>query len=131
MKPENVRMGKRIATARENRGWSKADLARKAGVAASYITRIEQGAFDRPSIDLVRSIADALHVTVADLAETEPVPALVDMRAVLMAKGFRPDQTHIVDQILNDMANQDDERRGELLNAVATLLALHNERTNR
>jgi transcriptional regulator with XRE-family HTH domain len=123
MTTENVRMGNRIRDARESRGWTKADLARKAGVAPSYITRIEQGAFTRPSIDLVSAIAAAFKVGVTDLIDRAPSPAMADLRAALMAKGFRPDETHIVDQILDDLASKDDEQRQQLLDALSVLLA--------
>lgn len=130
MSAENVRMGKKITAAREHRGWSKADLARKAGVAPSYVTRVEQGAFGRPSIDLIARIADALSMSVADFVELEPVPALVDLRAALIARGFRADETHVVDQILADLAQQNDDQRSQVLDAVATLLALRKRDTN-
>lgn len=124
---ENVRMGKRITEARERKGWSKADLARRAGVAPSYVTRIEQGAFGRPSIDQVQALATALGVSVADLTGRLEDPAAAELRAALMAKGFRPDEAHIVDQILADLAGRPDRSRQQVLNAVATLLALRDE----
>ncbi len=67
-------MGNRIAEARGRRGWNKAELARRARVAPSYVTRIEQGRFDRPSADLLGRLADALGVRVADLTGTATAP---------------------------------------------------------
>lgn len=131
MKAESVRLGKKITAVREARGWSKADLARKASVAPSYVTRIEQGKFERPSIDLVRSIADALRVTVADLTDPEPAPGLADMRLALLSKGFRPDETSLVDQILADMAGREEHQRRQLLAALSTLLGPREERPER
>ncbi len=128
MNAENVRLGKKITEARQARGWSKADLARKSGVSASYVSRIEQGAYDRPSVDLIRAIAFALKLSVADLTEPLPAPAMIDIRAALMARGFRPDETHIVDQILEDLATRSPQQRTQVLDAVATLLALRDER---
>jgi transcriptional regulator with XRE-family HTH domain len=127
---ESVRLGKKVTAAREARGWSKADLARKAGVSPSYVTRIEQGKFDRPSIDLVGSIASALKLSVADLAGPMPEPALVDLRAVLMARGFRPDETHIVDRILEGLVHRSPQQRSQELEAISILLRLREERAN-
>lgn len=123
MKDKNVRMGKRITRHRERREWSKAQLARKAGVAPSYITRIEQGKFGRPSVDLIKAIADALNVRVADLTDPEPAAELADIHAALMAKGFRPDEAPLVDEILSDMVRQTGRQRTQVIAAIATLLA--------
>ncbi len=76
MRAENVLLGKRIAEARDRRHWTKAELARRASVAPSYVTRIEQGAFDRPSADLLGKLADALGVHISDLTG-KPSPPTV------------------------------------------------------
>jgi transcriptional regulator with XRE-family HTH domain len=129
MEPENVQLGKKIEAARLARGWSRSDLARRAHVDPSYVTRIEEAHYKRPSVDKVRAIAAALKIHVTDLTEPIPVPAkAVDMRAALVAKGFRPDETYIVDQILDDMVEHDADERSELLTAVATILAVRSKR---
>lgn len=67
-----VLLGKRIAAERSRRSWSKSDLARRAGISPSYITRIEAGAYASPSIDHVRAIADALRIDLAALTDPPP-----------------------------------------------------------
>lgn len=117
MRAENVLLGKRIEAARLQRGWNKADLARKAGVAPSYITRIEQGKFDRPSIDQIRSIADALRVSVADLTDPAPAPVSTEERVAVTAM-FRPDEAQLVAEILSDLAQRSEGDRKQILNGL-------------
>lgn len=75
MKAENVLLGNRIREAREKRRWNKRELAQRAGVVPSYITRIEAAEFDAPSIEKVKAIATALGVAVTDLTdEYDPLP---------------------------------------------------------
>ncbi|MCM2289224.1 MAG: helix-turn-helix transcriptional regulator [Sulfuritalea sp.] len=57
-----------LAQLRLQRGWSQAELARRAGTSQSYIGRLETGNVD-PQLSTVRRIAQALNV---------PVPALVE-----------------------------------------------------
>lgn len=125
MRDENVRMGKRITTAREARGWSKADLARRASVTPSYITRIEQGAFDRPSIDLVSGIARALNVGVSDLMGTATEPAEVaSLRAALIAKGYRPEEAPVLDRLVTRMLEYSPRQRRQLLDLMDRMVEL-------
>lgn len=50
---------------RNERGWSKADLAKRAKFDPSTITRLEQGSRD-PERDTVLQLADAMALTVSD-----------------------------------------------------------------
>lgn len=65
-------LGQRITAARNARGWSRSDLARKAQVDPSYVTRIEEAHFKRPSVDKVRALAGALGINVAALTDPPP-----------------------------------------------------------
>jgi transcriptional regulator with XRE-family HTH domain len=58
-----------LRRARLNAALSQRDLARRAGVAASTITRIETGAQAHPST--MRKLADALGCTPRDLMQPE------------------------------------------------------------
>lgn len=119
MRPENVLMGKRITEARERRRWSKAELARKAGVTPSYVTRVERGEYTRPSVDLVAAIATALGVRVTDL--TEPAPAYTGIEAELAAL-FQPDEAPLVAEILRVWARHDEKTRRFLLKTMKPLV---------
>lgn len=52
---------------RERRGWSRGQLAERAGVSRSYIGRIEAGKIKKPSAAKLRLIAGALGVPTYDL----------------------------------------------------------------
>lgn len=62
----------RLKEWREARGETQVTLAERSGVAEHTISRIEHGAFLRPST--ARKLADALNVSVADLMEKPSVP---------------------------------------------------------
>ena len=57
-----------IAQLRLQRGWSQAELARRADTSQPYIARIELGKVD-PQISTVKKLAKALDVSVAILVE--------------------------------------------------------------
>jgi transcriptional regulator with XRE-family HTH domain len=65
-------LAERISRERTRRGWSKADLARKARIDPSYVTRIEAAQFNHPSIDKVRAIAEALRIDLSALTDPPP-----------------------------------------------------------
>ena len=56
-----------IKIAAEDRGWSQRELARRAGVDPSVLSRAKRTASVHPST--ARRIADALGVAVADVAD--------------------------------------------------------------
>ncbi len=67
-------IGKRIRTAREARGITQEELARRAGVPLNRVGRIETGAVTDPRSSTLSRIADGLGMSVAELLE-EPVAA--------------------------------------------------------
>ncbi len=66
-------IGKRVRTAREARGITQEELARRAGVPLNRVGRIETGAVTDPHFSTLSRIADGLGASVAELLE-EPVP---------------------------------------------------------
>jgi len=70
------RFSARLRELRSSRGMTQVDLARKAGVTASYIWRLESGGA-APGIDLVERLATALGTTVHDLLPTTVAPETV------------------------------------------------------
>ena len=64
-------VGQRIKKLREERGWSYSQLAQEAKVSRSYLYLIETGD-SSPSGEKLRSIANALGVSVSDILETIP-----------------------------------------------------------
>jgi len=59
-------VSEKITQLREANGWNKADLARKANVSPSLITKIENGT-TKGSIATLSKIAEVLGVTLKDL----------------------------------------------------------------
>lgn len=60
-------LGERIALVRSERGMSLGDLAEAAGLAKSYLSKIEKGEVLNPGLSTLTDVADALGVTVHDL----------------------------------------------------------------
>lgn len=78
--PIVARFGQRLRELRVSRGLTQAQLAEKAEVTISYITRLEAGSY-APGIDLVQKLAAALGTTAADLLPAGDQPP--DAAAVL------------------------------------------------
>ncbi|MBL7131730.1 MAG: helix-turn-helix transcriptional regulator [Candidatus Omnitrophica bacterium] len=60
-------LAQRIKTLRKKAGWSQQKLAEKAGLSYNAITKIEQGAAKRPTIQTMIKLADAFQVSIDDL----------------------------------------------------------------
>jgi transcriptional regulator with XRE-family HTH domain len=136
----------------------RAELSRRqlevvSTISEETIKAIEYGRNTRPTPDTLRKLATGLATNRAlarvdqDAAEemlvtlmraagylpdTDAAPvsarSMADMRALLMAKGFRPDQAPVVDQILDELVGRSEDQQDQIINAVATLLALRPER---
>lgn len=52
---------------RKDRDWSQIELSEKSGVTQAQISQIESGARLNPGVITVKKLADALHITVAEL----------------------------------------------------------------
>jgi DNA-binding XRE family transcriptional regulator len=60
----------------EKKGISQTELAEMVGVHRQTIARIETGKEFNPSLELIRKLAGALHVTVAELvSDIQPLPS--------------------------------------------------------
>jgi transcriptional regulator with XRE-family HTH domain len=68
-KKEAVSAGTAIAEAREGYGYSIRELARRAGVSAGQISRMESGEVQRPAVETLVSLARAL--------DRNPVPLMI------------------------------------------------------
>ena len=73
------RIGLRILTLRKMREWSQDELARRAGLQRTHISRIEQGKY-AVTLESVQAIAEALGMTVdlidPKLADLAPLKSL-------------------------------------------------------
>lgn len=62
----------RIRELREARGWSQAELGRRAGIASQIVNRLESGHTRTPSLDNLERLATALGVAPGSLLTTAP-----------------------------------------------------------
>ncbi len=54
---------------RDEKGWSQAELAKRADVTDAYIAQLETGARENPSLEVLKRLARALGVPVTELLE--------------------------------------------------------------
>ncbi len=131
---KNKAMGRRIAAWRKLKGFSQAAVARRTGIDATYISRIETGKI-QPSIRMVMKIAGALRVSPNELLEKSPAKQkhkpcpvspsghclmdLVEIEPKLgKAKGFTPRQLRLILQFTTVV--QEGDR--ELVSALEVLV---------
>jgi transcriptional regulator with XRE-family HTH domain len=60
-------IGMALRRLREKAGMSQLDLAKRSGVAQGYISELEAGQKDNPTLPTLRKLAAALRVKVTDL----------------------------------------------------------------
>lgn len=60
-------IAKRLKELRKKSGWSQQKLAEKAGLSYNTITKIEQGAATKPTIQTMIKIADAFQISIDEL----------------------------------------------------------------
>jgi len=103
------RFARRLRELRVERGMTQADLAHRAGVTATYVSKLES-AGAAPVIDLADKLATALGVNLADLF---PLPLKGDPAAVSRAHA-----RHLFDALLKSA----DQQTFALLNPFLALL---------
>jgi transcriptional regulator with XRE-family HTH domain len=120
-------LAQRVTRERERRGWKKADLARKAGVDPSYVTRIELAQLKHPSIGKVRAISKALGLDLTSLTEPPP-PADPDddalLRKLLEKKAGNKPNAEMIEQLIDQTAGRapvDPETRATIVDVFGTL----------
>ncbi|WP_050607236.1 helix-turn-helix domain-containing protein [Clostridium niameyense] len=65
--------GENIKRLRELKGLGVNELSRMSGVNASYISAMERGEKENPTINTLKKLADTLEVTVDELMKSEPI----------------------------------------------------------
>ena len=60
-------ISQQIKKLREAHGLTQVELADKVGVAQAYVSALENGSRKNPSLDLLRKLAKALKIDVAEL----------------------------------------------------------------
>lgn len=120
-----VLLAQRISRERGRRGWSKADLARKAGISPSYVTRIEKAQLEHPAIDKVQAIAEALRVDLSTLTDPPQPPAPDDdalLRKLIERRLGNRANTELVESILDSIRGQPTIDQQTVLSVVEVLV---------
>lgn len=60
-------MGSRVKELRQQQRMTQVDLAKKAGISPSYISKLEADRYRRPSAEVLLKLASALNVAVEEL----------------------------------------------------------------
>jgi transcriptional regulator with XRE-family HTH domain len=61
---ENLRLGSLIRASRLKRGWRQVDLAKRAGVSQTIVSRVERGQLPEMTLGVLRQVAGALEIRV-------------------------------------------------------------------
>ena len=64
-----MRLGTVIKKLRADRGWTQEELAQRSKLSRDYLAALETGHKDNPSTAVLKRLARALDVSIADLAE--------------------------------------------------------------
>lgn len=75
-------IGERILTLRTQRGWSLRKLALYSGVSHAYISLLETGKIDRPSMKHISKLAGALEIGVEELIGVASLPEVDEADAL-------------------------------------------------
>ncbi len=90
-----------LRTLRKVRGMSQPELAEKVGISPRTIARLEAGQVADPSINHVRSLAQALGVTVDLISETELKPLTIAVPAQLREVLDTPEGLSLLSELLD------------------------------
>jgi len=122
-----VALAQRITHERLRRGWSRAALARKAGIDPSYVTRVEQAKFQAPSVEKIRALASAFGLPVDALTDPPQPSTPADdalLRKMLERKLGNKPNAEMIQDLLDQTAGKapvDPDTRQTILDVFGTL----------
>ena len=89
-------MGQFIRMKRAEKGMTEVELAKKTGLSQSYLSQLEGGSRKAPSHEILRKLAEALEVSVAELetlVEQSRSPDRLNRLRTLFQPGSKPRET--------------------------------------
>jgi transcriptional regulator with XRE-family HTH domain len=87
------KLGQAIKGLRERKGISQTDLQERAGLSSGYISRLENGEYDAPSIVHILKIANAFDMTLRDFLEfADLMPKTPSLEGCLRGEGANEEQ---------------------------------------
>lgn len=120
---DEKQIGRRVKARRVARGWNKSELARKAGVSPSYVSKLEAGTYGSSSLNQMAKIATALGCDLDDLvtpsaAELETASRL---HAELMLLGYDAEEAPVVDEAMSKLLQRTPDQRRQIIAILRTL----------
>ncbi len=113
-KEQARRIGRMIATARRNRGWSTRRLGMETGFTHSWISRLEHGDYASPASDKLARVAEALGIDpdrFERIAKGQMSGNLPGLRTYFRAKyELTQEEIDEIERTVNDI-QQNHERR--------------------
>lgn len=87
-------IGDRVKAERTQRSWSQQELADRAGLEQSYISKLELNLRPRPSGEALQKLAQAFGITIDDLLKESPIPSedLLHAPAELLRAVWPPEE---------------------------------------
>lgn len=116
------RIGQRVLDARRARDWTQSDLARRSGVSASYISRLESGEYTRPSHENLDAIARSLGLRITDLTDP-PDPNEDAERRRMIEAHVGAENADLAEAILDKMRDKPRDDLRTVLDVVDVLLS--------
>jgi XRE family transcriptional regulator of biofilm formation len=96
---------RRLREERRNAGLSLARLAEMSGISRTYLLKLEKDEASNPSLEVLRRLADALDITVADLLGTPPMQFELDDAALPQSLRAFADETQLAPKELQMLAS--------------------------
>jgi transcriptional regulator with XRE-family HTH domain len=96
---------RRLREERHRAGLSLARLAEMSGVSRTYLLKLEKDEASNPSLEVLRRLADALEITVADLLGTPPMQFQLDDAVLPQSLRAFADETQLPPKELQMLAS--------------------------
>lgn len=98
-------VGDRVREARAKRGMTRRILARDSGVSERYLAQLETGS-GNPSITVLRQVADAMDVPIAELITGEPATPAALSPLLRQLQGLSADRRALAKRYIAELADE-------------------------
>lgn len=128
-RPRTTPVGRRVAETRKDRGWNQKDLAARADVDASYISKVESGRIAAPSGEQIERLALALGVSVDELLRGKSAPPTPDEQLILSIRNaLGTEKAHLFEAVfeaLRELPPNERDKALEVIHIIATNWPTH------
>ncbi len=113
-KEQANRIGRMIATARRNKGWSLRQLSNESGISHTWLLKLEHGVYLTPAPDLLIRVADALGVDperIDRIVKGQMSDSLPGVRTYFRAKyDLTPTEIDAIEATVEDIQRKHERR---------------------